>query len=124
MSGKRATKHCYWGTCKSDSRYPEKMPAGTTFIRFPKPESIHENMTHWEKEQAKLKMEKHWQYLCGHKDFNNLRQITKDTYICSLHFVDNKGPTDENPEPILAIKSRQKLQTKSTKAENARISLE
>jgi hypothetical protein len=69
MSGKRATKHCCWGTCKSDSRYPEKMPEGTTFIRFPKPESIHENMTHWEKEQAKLKTEKRWQYLCGHKDF-------------------------------------------------------
>ncbi len=80
-------------------------------------------MTRWEKEQAKLKTEKakRWQYLCGRKDFNNLKQISKDTYMCSLHFVDNKGPTDENPEPILAtlteneIKSRQSRKRKTPK---------
>ena len=43
-----------------------------------------------------------WQYLCGRKDFTKLEQITKDTYICSLHFIGSKGPTDDNPEPILA----------------------
>ena len=29
-------KHCAWGKCKSDSRYPEKYP-GVTFIPFVKP---------------------------------------------------------------------------------------
>ena len=40
--------------------------------------------------------------MCGRKDFTKLEQIAKDTYICSLHFVGSKGPTDDNPEPILA----------------------
>ena len=104
MGKKEATKHCCSGKCKSDSRYPEQMPDGTTFIRFPKPGKIRENMTPWEREQAKLKTDKamRWQYLCGRKDFTKLEQITKDTYICSLHFIGSKGPTDDNPEPILA----------------------
>ena len=29
-------------------------------------------------------------------------KITKDTYICSLHFVGGNGPTEEDPESINA----------------------
>lgn len=61
---------------------------------------IHEGMTPWEREQAKR-----WQFLCGRKDFTKLKQISKDTYICSLHFVGSKGPTEEDPEPFLATLS-------------------
>ena len=55
------------------------------------------NMTLWKKPGEKLKTEKvkRWQHLCGRKDFTKLKQITKDAYICSLHFVGNEGPTDE-----------------------------
>ena len=28
--------------------------------------------------------------------------ITKDTYICSKHFISGCGPTENNPDPILA----------------------
>ena len=38
-------------------------------------------------------------HACGRKDFHSLAQITKDTYICSLHFVE---PIEENPDPMLA----------------------
>ena len=45
MERKGATKHCSWGFCKSDSRYPEKLPAGTFFIRFAKPGRIKDGLT-------------------------------------------------------------------------------
>ena len=99
-----ATKHCCWGICKSDSRYPERMPSGTTFIRFAKPGKIREDMTDWEKQKANEQTvkAKHWMHACGRKDFSKLQQITKDTYICSLHFINGNGPTADNPDPILA----------------------
>lgn len=99
-----ATKHCCWGICKSDSRYPERMPSGTTFIRFAKPGKIREHMTDWEKQKANQQTvaAKRWMHACGRKDFSKLEQITKDTYICSLHFINGKGPTENNPDPILA----------------------
>ena len=104
MAMREATKHCCWGKCNSDSRYPDKLPEGTHFIRFPKPGIVRDNMNEWERNQAKLKTEKakRWQFLCGRKDFQKLKQIKKDTYICSLHFVGGKGPGDLNAEPILA----------------------
>ena len=61
-------------------------------------ESLRDNMTEWEKNQAKLKTEKakRWQFLCGRKDFQKLEQIKKDTYICSLHFIG----VPSNPLPV------------------------
>ena len=61
-------------------------------------------MTDWEKEQARLRTEKakRWQYLCGRSDFQTIEKITKDTYICLIHFVGGKGPTSDSDEPILA----------------------
>eukprot|EP00795_Rhopilema_esculentum_P012139 gene12139-2744_t len=87
-----ATKHFGWGLCKSDSRYPKRMPCGTSFIRFAKPGKIREDMTEWEKRRANeqtMKV-KRWMHACGQKDFNKFQQITKDTYICSLHFIGGK----------------------------------
>jgi hypothetical protein len=34
---------------------------------------------------------------------------TKDSYICSLHFVGQNGPTVENPDPISAIASEEQV---------------
>ena len=28
--------------------------------------------------------------------------MKKDTYICSFHFVGQKGPTEEHPDPVKA----------------------
>ena len=34
---------------------------------------------------------------------------TKDSYICSLHFIGKFGPTKENPDPIMASTSAEKV---------------
>ena len=61
-------------------------------------------MTSWQKEQEKQKTEKakRWLYACGRKDFTHISDIKKDIYICSLHFVGENEPTDENPDLIKA----------------------
>ena len=74
-------KHCCYGLCKSDNRYPDSMPAGTTLIN---------------QEKKKIEKGKRWIHACGRKDFSSIEQITKSTYICSLHFLKN------NPDPIIA----------------------
>jgi hypothetical protein len=34
---------------------------------------------------------------------------TKDSYIYSLHFVGQNGPTDEHPDPVSAITSTENI---------------
>ena len=34
---------------------------------------------------------------------------SKDSYICSLHFVGENGPTPDHPDPISAIASEEKV---------------
>ena len=97
---KGATKHCSWGLCNMDSRYPERMK-GVFFIRFAKPGRLKDTMSDWERQQNLKKTEKakRWFHACGRKDFNRIEQIKKDTYIYSLHFV-GQGPTEEHPDPV------------------------
>ena len=83
------TKHCCYGDCKSDSRTLEKN-SEIFFIGFgngfPKPNIEAEKC-------------KQWVQNCGRKYFT-IDNVKMDTYICSLHFVGGKGPTDEHPDPI------------------------
>ena len=62
-------KRCCWGTCNSDTRYPERLN-GAKFIPFPKPKRALEKCMLW--------------MLCGrpHSQFN-LRNVTKNTFICT-----------------------------------------
>ena len=101
---KGATKHCCWATYNADSRYPERLSDGTTFIRFPKPGCIKPNISEWEKQRENETTEKakRLQHSCGRKDFYSLDQIKKDTYICTQHFIGRKRPTAENPDLITA----------------------
>ena len=46
---KRATKHCTWSLCKSDSCYPESIPEETHFIRFANVGKVKHGMTECEK---------------------------------------------------------------------------
>ena len=34
---------------------------------------------------------------------------TKDSYICSIHFVGGNGPTNQYPDPIPAVASKEKV---------------
>ena len=65
-------------------------------------------MTNWDisKQNAKTEKARRWLNACGRKDFNSLTQITKDTYICSIYFVD---PIEENPDPIHATSLTERL---------------
>ncbi|XP_048759607.2 uncharacterized protein LOC125669203 isoform X2 [Ostrea edulis] len=79
-------KHCSFGTCKSDSRYPDKLN-GAKFIPFPKPKTNFQKCVRWIA-------------LCRRPQYQlNVNKITKDTYICTKHFFNNDGPTAEYPDP-------------------------
>ena len=77
MNKKGATKHCSWGLCNMDSRYPERMKEGVFFIRFAKPGRLKDTMSDWERQQNLKKTEKakRWLHACGRKDFNRIEQI-------------------------------------------------
>ena len=98
-----ATIHCAYGLCTSDSRYPERLPPGTHFLRFAEAGKINDGMIAWEKQQLRIKTAKtkRWMHACA-KEFNLLEQIKKDTYICSLHFI---HPMEENSDPIITRKA-------------------
>ena len=84
-----ATEHCSRGTCKSDSEFKHKLPEGSGFARFAKPGKLKDGLTDWEENRERKKTEKanRWLHACESKDFCELNQIKKDTYICILHFV-------------------------------------
>ena len=92
-----STKHCCWGECRSDPRYPEKLHKALkemvadgkkAFIPFPKPS------------QGKEKCQR-WINACSREKFT-LENITRNTYICALHWPGEKGPTPEHPDPLKA----------------------
>ena len=96
-----ATKRCAWGTCKNDSRYPHLLTKNekgdeVRFYRFPAPKR-------W-KQSAEKRVR--WIVACHRGDS---LVCGKDSYICSLHFVGQNGPTPENPDPISATASREKV---------------
>ena len=95
-------KQCAWGTCRNDSRFPHlqnknKNGDPLKFFRFPAPKR-------W-KEAAERR--KRWIVACHRGDGFECK---KDSYICSLHFVGENGPTPEHPDPISAITSKEKVE--------------
>ena len=61
---------------------------GVTWIPFPKPH----------KDIDKCKR---WVRACGRMNFTH-ENVKKWTYLCSKHFVNQMGPTEEHPDPIPA----------------------
>ena len=57
MNKKGAIKHCSWGLCNMDSRYPERMK-GVFSIRFARPDCLKDTMGDWERQQNLKKTEK------------------------------------------------------------------
>ena len=91
-------KRCAWGTCNSDSRYPERLFRKTKGITV-KFHCFPSEKKHKERRQA-------WIQACCRADGFN---CTKDSYISSLHFIGKNGPTAENPHPIPATASEKKV---------------
>ena len=108
-------KHCCWGTCTMNTWY--SLPNNIKWIPFPKPGKFKDGMTELEKKAIKKKQEKtkRWIYLCGRKDFTSIEQVTQNTYICSLHFVNKIGTVDENDEPINALHTEQEVMRKNNR---------
>lgn len=69
-------KRCCWGTCNTDSRYPDRLQGGIVFIPFPKP-------------GRNLEKAKRWIRLCGrphyqlNEDILKERGKAKHLYVCS-----------------------------------------
>ena len=99
-----STKHCCWGTCRSDARYPDKLhkslkeleAAGKkAFIPFPKPS------------QGVDKCQR-WINACSREGFTK-ENVNRNTYICAgsrtktprtktpRHKPPDKNPLDKNP---------------------------
>lgn len=96
-----STKHCCWGECKTDSRYPDKWTKSLkelqasgkkVFIPFPKP-------------SQDITKCKRWLVACSRELFTE-KNITRNTYICALHWPGEKGPTAEFPDPLKANLTR------------------
>ena len=92
-----STKHCCWGQCKSDCRYPERLPeslkdaknAGIkVFIPFPKP-------------SQGLERCQRWINAISRENFT-IKNVTRNTYVCALHWPGGKGLTEEFPDPLKA----------------------
>ena len=63
-------RHCAWGTCTNDERYPEKMK-DCTFIPFPRPKTDFDKCLRWIK-------------ACGRPhDQLNVSRINKHNVVCS-----------------------------------------
>ncbi|XP_028137934.2 uncharacterized protein LOC114332348 [Diabrotica virgifera virgifera] len=104
---KGAAKRCRYGKCKNDTRYKSDNDDTYYFISFPKP------CLEYRKKRIKISAEEHikrcskctkcnlWVKNCGRKGFRSIDNVTKDTYICSLHFYGESGPTDMNPDPLI-----------------------
>ena len=84
------TKHCCYGLCNSDSRYSHKPHMeNVDFIRFPKP---------W----IDLEKCKKWVKACGRGDTFTTENVNNSTFICTKHFIGEKGPSEAHPDPIPA----------------------
>ena len=90
-------KRCAWGSYNSDSRYLERLKrenGGTVnFISFANAKMHKERRKAWIRTCC-----------CGDNFV-----CTKDSYICSLHFIGKFGPTEENPDPITTSTSAEKV---------------
>lgn len=92
------TKRCAYGTCKNDSRYPQR------WERNSRGDSI--QFYHFPGEKRQKERRQQWIVACHRGDSF---VCTKDSYVCSLHFVGEQGPTKEYPNPVSAISSREKV---------------
>ena len=73
-------------------------------------------MTQCEKDQENVKTEKakKWVYAWGREGFS-IKNIKKDTFICSNDFIECCGPTEEDLDPLSATLTDKELKKKATR---------
>ena len=83
------------GECRTDSRYREYWPKSLVeleesgkkvFIPFPKPSQDIEKCRGW--------------IVACSLEFFTEKNVSRNTYICALHWPGEKGSTDEHPDPL------------------------
>ena len=79
-------RRCAWGTCRNDERFPHLWKR---------------NANGDERERRQR-----WIKACHRGD--NF-ECTKNSHICSFHFVDENGSMMEHPGPMSAVKSRENV---------------
>ena len=92
------TKRCPHGACRNDSQYPQSWKRNSNddpFKFFHFPGTVRQNM-----------IPQRWITACHRGDSF---VCTKDSYICSIHFVGGNGPTKQYPDPISAVASKEKV---------------
>ena len=114
MKNKGASKRCCYCTCKNDShRISPKDEQSFVFIKFAKPcISYRHKLINCVKESISIfvlsvKKSEQWVKYCRRADegLRTIENVTKDAYICSLHFYNKTGPTNAYPNPIDHMKS-------------------
>ena len=78
--------------------------------------SICQSMTQWEKDRENVTTEKaeKWMHACSRECFS-IKNIKKDTFTCSNHFIGGCGSTVEDPDPLLATLTDKELKKKATR---------
>ena len=91
------TKHCCWAECKTDSRYADKWPKSLKQLE----ESGKKIFIPPLKPSRDMAKCKRWVVACS-REFFTEKNITRNTYICALHWPGKKGLTAEFPDPLKA----------------------
>ena len=91
------TKHCSWGNCTTDSRYPKRWPDSLKKLE----ESGKKVFIPFVKPSQDLEKCRRWVVACSRKFFTE-KNISRNTYICALHWPGESGPTEEFPDPLKA----------------------
>ena len=91
------TKHCCWGECKTDSRYPEKWPKSLKELEA----SGKKAFIPFQEQSQDIAKCNRWLVACS-REFFTEKNINRNTYICALHWPGGKGPTPEFPDPLKA----------------------
>ena len=103
-----ATRHCCWGKCNNDSRYPERLPDSLkerlknrqkAFIPFPKP-------------KHDLELCQHRVNACSRQNFS-VKEVNYNSYICVVHWPGGKGPTKKFPDLFKANLSEKEVHNKT-----------
>ena len=127
VKNKGATKRCCYRTCKNDScRILPENEQSFFSIKFPKPciKYRHKLINSGERKHInsciQCNKSELWVKYCRRADvgLKTIGNVTKDTYICSLHCHNKNGPTEAYPNPIDHTKPKNATKVSSLKKIN------